>query len=158
MPTRSYFWYLEYYISANDVWYIEKQCVLSWFSSIFLLHRLYIYFCNAYNGNRTKLDASCIFFRSPAPKHYFPVPGPFKTGRGRVWMHLGCFCLRQVCMWQCVKPLYYRWDPNILIFHNFRASQPFRENIFSQGASKTKRMFVWWNFNKLALSFVEGSM
>ena len=38
-------------------------------------------------------------FRPRSPKPYFPAPGLFKTGRGRVSMHLGCL-LHRVCMWK----------------------------------------------------------
>ena len=45
--------------------------------------------------------------RPRVPNVYFPAPGPFKTGRGCVQMHLGCF-LHRVCMRKLLKPLYNR--------------------------------------------------
>ena len=35
-------------------------------------------------------------FRPRVPKLYFPAPEPFKTGRGRVEMHLGLICIEFV--------------------------------------------------------------
>ena len=34
-----------------------------------------------------------LIFRLRVPKPYFPDPGPFKTGRGRVSLHLGYLCI-----------------------------------------------------------------
>jgi len=41
-------------------------------------------------------------FRARVPEPYCSAPGPFKTGRGRAYMHLGCL-LDRICMWKCVK-------------------------------------------------------
>jgi len=50
-------------------------------------------------------------FRPRVPKPNFPVPGPFKTSRRRVEMHLGC-CLLWICMWKWLQQLCNRYDPN----------------------------------------------
>jgi len=50
--------------------------------------------------------------RPRAPKSYFPARGPFKTGRGHVYMHLGLF-LHRICMWKWVKPLHQLYHPNV---------------------------------------------
>jgi len=65
-------------------------------------------------GLRAKLRAVPLnpIFRPRFPKPCFPGPRPFKTGRGHIEMHLGCF-LHRICIWKCAKPLHKRTNPNI---------------------------------------------
>lgn len=128
----------------------------TWMAHV-LAFDLYILWSNPIRSNpinyphpSTKLKASGFFFRPRGPKPYFPATGPFKTFRGHVYMHLGCF-LHRIYIWKLLKPLYTRWDPNICGFASpsgrayFRKTHPYRKHIDS-----------WWNFGKLALHFVES--
>jgi len=83
-------------------------------------------------------------FRPRVYKPYCPVAGPFKTGQGRVQMHLGC-SLHRICMWKrvtIIQSVSFKHFRSSSIFGNFLC-QPFKENIFSKSQSappKSKRI------------------